>query len=717
MANNEIKQKIVLEGEQQYKNAIKDAQRNLKTLRSELKAETAELGSNATAQQKNEAKVKSLQKQIKEQEKIVRANKEALEEVKSKYGDNADAIAKYEQKLNDSRTALANMKNELDGVGQSFKGVENSAAMATVATKSVADSLEKLSGIGDAISGSIEQAFTGMLDTIRGAVTEVWQMIAETAAKANNWTDLASIFGTTATNIEEMQRAVEGMGAGKFDSFVNVMNRLSFGGKEKTITEMLGVSDVNYKDKLSYTMAVIEKLQDFQKTHSRAQTDDLMSEIFGAKKSADVTWILNNWDEILNKRQEYKENGYLMDAGEVETMNDVQLKLFDIEQKWDMLKSKFATGFGQVTLDILTNASGAMDAVARYFNAETDDERNQALADLEKNILDMFETAKKAIEDGIALLDKLAEDLKNSDNPTAQALGNILSGLVDALKWLTEDNMKNVVHALEILAAFWLTGKGASMAAKIASTVANIKLIRGFSGAEKVAEAAGTATAGSGWFATALGGLKSAVGATALPLGVLAAGILPAVIANNYDENRVAEKMAGRLNSAQELSGNNAAFLERAAKALGENWHGGNEAEIEAILMGMGNRSDLQKALLHNMLSGSTTTEGNYTWDELQRLWGGEEMDMGRIRSILEAVADAYMRNGGTADWWQTQGGNSGSTDGMSSNDAKDMTGAMKQLPGEVRKGLSGMKVVMDKTVVGQMVADEVSRQIAGYVV
>ena len=55
---NDIKQKIVLEGEQQYKNAIKDAQRNLKTLRSELKAETAELGANATAQEKNAAKIK-----------------------------------------------------------------------------------------------------------------------------------------------------------------------------------------------------------------------------------------------------------------------------------------------------------------------------------------------------------------------------------------------------------------------------------------------------------------------------------------------------------------------------------------------------------------------------------------------------------------------------------------------------------------------------------
>ena len=44
----EIKQRIVLEGETEYNAAIKEANRNLKTLRSELKAETAEMGRNAS---------------------------------------------------------------------------------------------------------------------------------------------------------------------------------------------------------------------------------------------------------------------------------------------------------------------------------------------------------------------------------------------------------------------------------------------------------------------------------------------------------------------------------------------------------------------------------------------------------------------------------------------------------------------------------------------
>ena len=110
MANNDIKQRIILEGEQQYKTALQDASRNLKTLRSELKAETAELGKNATEQQKNEVKTKSLTKQIKEQEKVVDTYKKALDEVKDKYGDNEAAVAKWEQKYNEARATRQHEK-------------------------------------------------------------------------------------------------------------------------------------------------------------------------------------------------------------------------------------------------------------------------------------------------------------------------------------------------------------------------------------------------------------------------------------------------------------------------------------------------------------------------------------------------------------------------------------------------------------------------------
>lgn len=692
----EIKQKIVLEGEQQYKNAIKDAQRNLKTLRSELKAETAEMGRNATEQQKAEAKAKSLKKQIAEQEKIVKANRDALEEVRKKYGDNADAVAKYEQKLNDSRTALANMKSELEGVGKGFGDMQKNAGMATVATKSVADSLEKLSGIGDAIAGSIETAFTGMLDIIRGAVTEIWALIADTAAKANNWTDLGDVFGTTAVNIEEMYRAVNAVGgSGKFDSFVNMVNRLSFGGKEKTIAERLGISDANYEDKLEYTMAVIEQLQAFQNSHTRAQTDDLMSEIFGAKKSADVTWILKNWDAILDKRAEYSEKGYLLDDDEVATMNEVQLMLNDIEQKWDSLKAKFATGFGQVTLDIQAEVSRGMDALAAYFNAKTPEEQEAALEEIEKSILGMFEVVAQAIEDGMAMLDEVAKKLQESDNPTAQAIGTILGGLVDALQWITEDNMTHVVSALEILAAFWLVGKGASMASTIAGMVANIKVIQGFSGAGAAESGAQAAASGTG---AAAGGGSG-----------LLAGSVP--ILGAYGIYKSFEWAANRRNFTPEVVRGTEENLEantNGDEALKEAFVGYIEAER--------NLQDLFDSGLYDDEKANALIDAvEEAKSALDALEGSAE--------LLQAYSDWRQEHSYgnmdwelPADWWQTQGGNSGNSDGLTSEDAKSMTGAVNRLPNAVSKAVSNIVVKMDGRTVGRLVAPYVSENIATYI-
>ena len=695
MANNEIKQKIVLDGEKQYRDAIRDAQRNLKTLRSELKAETAEMGANATAQQKNEAKVKSLKKQIQEQEKIVKANKDALAEVKQKYGDNADAVAKYEQKLNDSRTALANMKNELDSVGNSFKKVQGDANMATVASKSVADTLEKLGGIGDTIAGGIESAFTGLLDTIRNACSEIWSMIADTAAKANNWTDLASYYGTTASEIERISSAIS-MTQGDFGAFTNLLNQLSWGGKGQKITEWFGVSDVNYEDKLQYAMAVLQQMQSLQQTDP-GKLGDAMEDIFGAKKSQQIMWFVSNLDKIQENLDEFDQNGYGMGDEAIEQMNDVYLQLGNIEEKWNALKRKFASGFGAVTLDITANVSGALDALSRYFNATTDKERDKALADLEKNITDAFERIKKAIEEGIKILDKLAEDLKKSDNPTAQALGNILSGFVDALQWLTEDNMHNVVRALELLAAFWVGAKALGMIANIAAFASHISTLVTASGA---GSAAAGAAAGSSWGAAFAGAVMKA----APWLIGLYTLLNPSEGSDEVGNNTLVDKNGNLTREAVE--------------------YGYQQDENGEVYL---NDDDRIAAAVQTFWDLYRTKKLDQTGiDDLN----AQVMNPEAVQALMEAL---WQFRNKTPDWqnvedlpasffsdsWKfnTNGGNSGNTDGLTSTDAQNMTGAVRNMPDAVRRGLTGMRVVMDRTVVGQMVADEVSRQIAGYIV
>ena len=351
MAGKEIKQRIVLSGEKEYNQALKDAQRNLKTLQTALKAETAELGKNASEQDKARVKAESLKKQIAEQEKVVKTLQEALAKAREEYGDNEAEIARWEQKLNNARATLANMKNDLGGVGEGMQQISTDAAAATVATKSVADALESISGAGDAVAGAIEGIFQGMIETVSGAVSELWEMISTTAAKANSWTDIAGYWGTDAQTIQQYARAV-GASANSFEDLQSAVSRLVLGGKGKKITELVGISDENYKNEWDYAMAVMDQMSKMQQQGQ--DMNPIFQELFGEKKSTKVMDLLNDWGTIMELLPQFNgnETGYGMSVEELGTMNDLWTKINEIEVKWQALKDNFAAGFGG-----LSNAS------------------------------------------------------------------------------------------------------------------------------------------------------------------------------------------------------------------------------------------------------------------------------------------------------------------------------------------------------------------------
>lgn len=523
MAENDIKTKIVLEGEKEYKQALKDANRELKTLKSELKAETAELGKNATAQEKNAVKVKNLQKQIAEQEKIVKTYRKALEEVKEKYGDNAEEVSKWEQKLNNARTTLANMKNDLEGVGDGFKTIQQDANMATVASRSAAEAIGSLADIGEAISDSIEGFFTGMLSTVKGAIADIWADVVDLAARSNNLVDLAGFWNTDVTTIQKYAGAVEAASA-HLEDLSAIVTKINAGDAKK-IAELTGVSEVNYKDQWEYAMAVMDAMSKMTKEERNAAG----FEIFGGRQATKAFDLLNDWQTVLDNLDKFdaENGGFGLTEQELQDMSTLYDRINAVKASWQSLKDMATVKlFGSLSLDLTSNAQGIMDGFLAYFNAENDEERDAAIGQIEKNITEMFTRVKKAIEDGIALVDKIAEDMKASEDPTVQTIGKLMGGLADALEWFTEDNMSHVVTALEILAAFWITGKGLQMAGTIAELAANIrtlsffKLIGGAAGGGlgTMGETIGT-SAGSSFLQAVREGLPGVIGASLIAAG------------------------------------------------------------------------------------------------------------------------------------------------------------------------------------------------------
>lgn len=713
MANNDIKQKIILEGEQEYNRALKDARRNLKTLKSELKAETAELGNNATAQQKNEARIKSLQKQIKEQEKIVKTYKDALDQVKEKYSDNEDAIAKWEQKLNYARESLAKMKNELEGVGDEFRDVQNSADMATVASKSVADTLERLSGIGGAISDGIESAFFNLLNTAKETVQEIWGDIVDLAARSNNLVDLAGFWNTDVTTIQKYAGAVAEV-SGTLEDLNTLVTKINSGDSKK-IAELTGVSSANYKDQWEYAMAVMDAMSKM----SKENRNEVAFDIFGGRQATKAFDILNDWENLLAHLDKYdaSKEGYGLSEEELQTMSDLYDKVNGLKQSWQSLKDMATVKlFGSLSMDITGNAQAIVDAFLKYFNADNPEDRKAALDEIEKNILDMFTKAKEAIEAGIAGLEEIATDLKNSDNPTAQALGNILDGIVKALQWFTEDNMNNVVKAFNILATFWIAGRGAKLIGALATfakdiatikTFRNINLgtggINGATGITTVGSAVSTAIQGSaGTLATAIANaLTSTTGIISVGIMMMAPAVARLFKGEDPDVKR-----------AQELS-------DKITPALDD--------KIENAFI---NGKTALHALAGEENPGEVQAPGKSFWDRYIDWLNNGQKAMDNVLSFLEEKknvleeADKFyyddnwsiediMNDLNQRDDWRRDGGNAGNQDGLTSTDAKDMTGAVRQMPAAVAKAVGGLTVKLDGATVGRIVAPYVSREIA----
>ena len=522
MANGDIRQRIVLEGEKEYKAALKDAQRNLKTLRSELKAETAELGANATKQQVNAVKAKNLRKQIAEQEKVVAQLREVLAEVNEKYGDNSEAVAKWETSLNNARARLAEMNNaltvassSLSDTAQSMLEVKGSAAEGVIATQSFAEAIGGIADVASTVSDGIETIFTGMVGTIRSAISELWDEITELAGRANDWGDLAGYWNTSATNIQKWYHAVRSS-RDDFNTLTSAVNRIAMGDQKK-IAELTSVSGAQYADQWEYAMAVMDSLSGMDYD----QRLNAMGEIFGEKRATGVMDLVNDWDKIRGLLGEFDaENGGLgMTEDQLGTMSDLAEQVDHIAETWSAFKDSFIAGaFGQLSLDLTGKAQGILDALISFMNADSQAERDQAIADLEKNMTDFFTRLGEAISAAAESMGNVGDELQGSENGVVQVIGQVLTTLSDLLKWFSEDgNVDAVLKGMEALAAFWLVGKGAGMALKIAEMVANLKTIKGFGNipslgntAAPAAGAAGGAATGGGFFSGLLGGIAKA---------------------------------------------------------------------------------------------------------------------------------------------------------------------------------------------------------------
>lgn len=113
MAVRTITTKLAVDGESEYKKALGEVDRSLKTLKTEMGLADATFKGQANSAEALAEKHRILSEEVEQQEEKVRSLEGALEEASKAYGENDKRTDSYRQKLNRAKTELVNLNREL----------------------------------------------------------------------------------------------------------------------------------------------------------------------------------------------------------------------------------------------------------------------------------------------------------------------------------------------------------------------------------------------------------------------------------------------------------------------------------------------------------------------------------------------------------------------------------------------------------------------------
>lgn len=281
MAVREIKTSIALDGEQEFKQALADASRNLRVMDADLKAAATEFKFTGDAQQYYTEKSRNLKEQIAQQEQVVDMLVNAVRKSAAAFGESDAKTDGWRIKLSNATAKLMTMKKglqdtdkEAEEFGRDSKRVgkqieDGIGDGAEEANKSVKDLIENLQQDIGSIKGSVGfQVAATVTQTISSAVQGVTDFVESNRdyRRAMEQYEIAAEAGKH--NKDAMKEMLFNMAAfsGDFDGSVEAMTNLMQTGltadwMEKA-TDIFSYASIMFKDTLK-----LEQLSgDFQES-------------------------------------------------------------------------------------------------------------------------------------------------------------------------------------------------------------------------------------------------------------------------------------------------------------------------------------------------------------------------------------------------------------------------------------------------------------------
>lgn len=449
----DISVSIAVNGEREFSRALKEAQSAVKVLDSELKASEAAYANSGDAQAHLAQRLSILNSQLRQQDVIVGALGQAVEDSAKEFGDAARQTDRYRIALNEAtaraermKTAIAEANREADEMGrdsarigrQMEQGIGEAAEDVSDKIERMAEALDRdLGEIGRSVDFSaIKDGFdlvTGAVSNVYGAIENVTEGTAEYRRTMGYLEANALSANMDAQTIKDYAFEVAAL-TGELDGAVEGMSNLLEADLEAeelaTAVERLSEAVVRFPDTLKFE-SLADSLQESIATGSAVGQYAEYLERMGA----DLTTVQESFEEAKKSGQEAVEAvalAWLKDedgAKALETYREINKALLEGQEaqlKWNDEVARTS----EILQPLVTNLTNFKTEVLGIFNDIAEGTETIGGEDADA-FWDSYKRKQSGRigEEEIGVFEGFAEGVKATATELKESIGGLFDGL------------------------------------------------------------------------------------------------------------------------------------------------------------------------------------------------------------------------------------------------------------------------------------------------
>ena len=365
----QIGPKIGIEGENEYRQALRDINTGIKTLGTEMQAVTSAFYGQEKSIRSLTAENDVLERTIYSLEEKLNLQKKMLQEAANAYGEASEKTQAWQQKVNLTTAELNKAKVKLAENEKAMQGLSEETDEAAKSTSVFSDVLK-----ADLLSEAIKTGIKAVASGIREIGQALADTVKDSAAYADNILTLSTNTGIAAETLQEYQymaeltdTSLETITGSMAKLIRNMQNAKNGTGNAAAAFAAMGVSvtDANgeLRDNEEVFTEVIDKLG---KMSNETQRDAYAMDIFGKSAQDLNSLIAVGKDGIAAFAKEAHDMGYVLDEETLASLGAVD----DALQRLDNFMTMIKNTIGAALAPAVTELADSLQAWAQSVDWE-----------------------------------------------------------------------------------------------------------------------------------------------------------------------------------------------------------------------------------------------------------------------------------------------------------------------------------------------------------